>query len=313
MPRRAPCLHAQITPLFEACRIASCAIESCDAEPESMSTLMHRRTLLVIGATAAAGAASSRRLPVAAQATATDLYPSNTALYLDPALVEGVDYGRRYRRHQVFDDSLAQGTELVRSVIIAPHGGGIEPGTSELCLAIAGYDPATLVARFGDAALRDYWMFEGLRGSGNAALHVTSSHCDDGVALALCAGAWNALALHGCATATVGLPDDSRTVLVGGRQNELKQRLLSAFDDACIEALDASNVEAIDGDSPANIANRTLLGMGGHLELTGPLRQAMFEVNTRTDRKNTTTELFWRFVAACRTALTEVEASQPIL
>jgi phage replication-related protein YjqB (UPF0714/DUF867 family) len=33
---------------------------------------------------------------------------------------------------------------LARTVILAPHGGGIEKGTSELCLAVAGYHPERL-------------------------------------------------------------------------------------------------------------------------------------------------------------------------
>ena len=32
-------------------------------------------------------------------------YCSNTELYQDPELAEGVDYGRRHRRHELFDDS----------------------------------------------------------------------------------------------------------------------------------------------------------------------------------------------------------------
>jgi len=68
-----------------------------------------------------------------------------------------------------------------------PHGDEIEPGTSELCLAIAGYRPATLTVISGTGATYDYWMFEGLRPGDNGLLHVTSTHCDDGVATSLCA------------------------------------------------------------------------------------------------------------------------------
>jgi phage replication-related protein YjqB (UPF0714/DUF867 family) len=52
--------------------------------------------------------------------------------------------------------------------------------------------------------------------------------------------------------------------------------------------------------------------MGGHLELTTPLRESMFLVNTRAGRKHTTTEVFWRFVTACRAALARLEADQVI-
>ncbi|HYJ73871.1 MAG TPA: poly-gamma-glutamate hydrolase family protein, partial [Actinomycetota bacterium] len=68
----------------------------------------------------------------------------NTELYAHPDLTEGVDWARRFRRHDRFDDGLTRTGEPPRTVILAPHGGGIEPGTSELCLAVAGYHPASL-------------------------------------------------------------------------------------------------------------------------------------------------------------------------
>jgi phage replication-related protein YjqB (UPF0714/DUF867 family) len=106
-------------------------------------------------------------------------------------------------------------------------------------------------------------------------------------------------------------------VLVGGRNFTFKRYLLEALADHQLDARDArdaSGVKAIDGDDPANIVNRTLLGMGGHLELTSPLRSAMFEVDTRADRKNTTTQLLWTFVAVCRRdAIDRLEADQVVL
>jgi phage replication-related protein YjqB (UPF0714/DUF867 family) len=102
-------------------------------------------------------------------------------------------------------------------------------------------------------------------------------------------------------------------VLVGGRNFTFKRYLLEALADHQLDARDAGGVKAIDGDDPANIVNRTLLGMGGHLELTSPLRSAMFEVDTRADRKNTTTEVFRTFTEACRAAIARLEAEQEIL
>jgi phage replication-related protein YjqB (UPF0714/DUF867 family) len=249
---------------------------------------------------------------MASTATA-DTYQSNTALYQDPNLVETVDYARRYRRQELFDDGLPDHCAVTRTTIIAPHGGGIEFGTSELCLAIAGYHPATLAVVPGTGVTYDYWMFEGLRPADNRTLHVTSTHCDDGVAVSLCAGALNALALHGCSTAQAGLPDDAQVVLVGGRNAALKQHLLDGFAAAGLGAIDAAGHPDLDGNDPDNIVNRTLLGMGGHLELTGPLRSAMFDRNTRPRRKDTTTGVFWDFVAACRNALARLEVGQVIL
>jgi phage replication-related protein YjqB (UPF0714/DUF867 family) len=243
----------------------------------------------------------------------SDTYCSNTELYRDPRLVEGEDYARRFRRHERFDDDPAGNADFGKSVIIAPHGGGIEKGTSELCLAIAGYHPATLEVTPPGAVTYDYWMFEGLRPRDNAVLHVTSIHCDDGVALSLCAGALNALGLHGCTPERAELPEGKAAVLVGGRNEPLKSLLLAAFRPTGIKAIDARPLDGINGDEVRNIANRTLLGMGGHLELTTPLREAMFDKDTREDRKNTTTVVFRTFVAACRQALAELEAGQVIL
>ena len=239
-------------------------------------------------------------------------YCANTDLYADSRLVEGEDYGRRYKRHERFDDDLVQQVDPVKTAIIAPHGGGIEPGTSELCLAVAGYHPATLEVTPPGGVTYDYWMFEGLRPGDNDELHVTSTRCDDGVARSLCGGALNALTLHGCTTTAAQQPEGKEIVLVGGRNQALKQYLLEAFAVEQVEAVDALPVRALNGDDADNIVNRTLLGMGGHLELTTPLRLAMFEVNTRADRKNTTTPVFWAFVAACRAALARLEAEQVV-
>jgi phage replication-related protein YjqB (UPF0714/DUF867 family) len=245
--------------------------------------------------------------------TAADTYSSNTAIYQDPNVSEGVDYARRYRRHELFDDSPEAKGAVSKTTVIAPHGGGIEFGTSELCLAVAGYHPATLEVTPAGGVTYDYWMFEGLRAANNGELHVTSTNCDDGVAASLCGGSLNSLAQHGCTTSQAGLEDDAQAVLVGGRNPALKQALLEQFSAKGFTAIDAVDHDAINGDEPSNITNRTLLGMGGHLEITGPLRLAMFETNTRAERKNTTTQVFWDFVEACRNALAQIEAEQAIL
>jgi phage replication-related protein YjqB (UPF0714/DUF867 family) len=239
-------------------------------------------------------------------------YPSNTALYADPALTEGIDYSRRFRRHEWFDDDLTQRYGVQRTVILAPHGGGIEAGTSELCLAIAGNHPADLAPTPPDGPVHDYWMFEGLRAAGNGELHVTSTGCNDHVARALAAGSSNAVGLHGCTTLQAELPDDTQAVLVGGRSTTFKSCLLTALTTAGLRAIDAASIPELNGDEPTNIANRTLLAAGAQLELTTPLRRAMFRINTRADRKATTLPLFWTFTTATRAAIADLEADQPV-
>jgi phage replication-related protein YjqB (UPF0714/DUF867 family) len=243
-------------------------------------------------------------------------YATNSQLYADPKLTEGIDWARRFRRHERFDDSPARTAEGTRTVILAPHGGGIERGTSELCLAVAGYHPANLPITPPAGVTYDYWMFEGIRETGNAALHVTSTGCDDGVAVSLCAGSLNALSLHGFDPAPE-LPADAQVVLVGGANATLRRELRDRLTDAGFDARDAGSPGEVDGDDPCNIVNRTLpvgdppAPLGGvQLELSTPLRDAMFTDNSRPRRKHTTTQLFWTFVAVCRDTLDRLEAEQ---
>ena len=267
-----------------------------------MPTLSRRSVLAAFGAAAVPAAVVTAAKP----ALAADAYPSNTALYADPSLAEGTDYARRFRRHAALDDSEAPGGDpFPDTAIIALHGGGIEVGTSELCLATAGYHPA------GGATggpVYDYWMFEGLRSSGNAALHVTSIHCDDPVALATVAPSRRTVSLHGCTPGEAGLGDGASAVLAGGLDTALKAAAIQAYRAAGIPAIDAAGVSDLNGDEPLNIANRNLRGAGLQLELTTPLRTAMFGTNTRAGRKNTTLPLFWSFVNATRSALAALPA-----
>jgi phage replication-related protein YjqB (UPF0714/DUF867 family) len=240
----------------------------------------------------------------------------NSDLYADPDLVEGRDYARRHRRHERFDDTLARTDDVPKTTILAPHGGGIEPGTSELCLAVAGYHPANLPQVPPAGVTYDYWMFEGVRELGNAALHVRSTGCDDRVAVALCAGSLNALSLHGFDPAPE-FPEDEQIVLVGGGNAALMELLLAGLRDANIKRLAAGAGGELDGDDPCNIVNRTLpVGdpprplRGAQLELSTPLREAMFTEHSRPRRKHTTTQLFWTFVAVCRDALDRLQAEQ---
>ena len=236
----------------------------------------------------------------------------NSELYADPNFTEGVDYARRYRRHERFDDTMGRTDDVPKTTILAPHGGGIEPGTSELCLAVAGYHPASLPQIPPAGVTYDYWMLEGLRAGGNAELHVTSVGCDDGVAVSLCAGSLNALSLHGFQPRPPDMSEDDQIVLVGGGNTTLRGYLLEGLLKAGFDARDAGQHGELDGSAKCNIVNRTLLGMGAQLELSTPLRDAMFTKHSRARRKHTTTQVFWTFAAACRDALDRLEAEQAV-
>ncbi|MFE2138718.1 poly-gamma-glutamate hydrolase family protein [Streptomyces sp. NPDC059466] len=223
-----------------------------------------------------------------------------------------MDWVRRSRRHPADAPGTTGRAPFPRTTVIAPHGGGIEGGTSELCLATAGYDPADLRPTPPAGPLHDFWMFEGLMSSGNSGLHVTSTHCDDTVARSLCAGSLNVLSLHGCRPEQAGLEPGAAAVLVGGLDPAFRRYLVEEFTAAGIRAGTAAGEEEIAGVSPDNICNRTLLGMGAQLEMTTALRAAMFAEgkNTLATRATNLLPFFWTFVGATRRAIARVEAGR---
>jgi phage replication-related protein YjqB (UPF0714/DUF867 family) len=104
-------------------------------------------------------------------------------------------------------------------------------------------------------------------------------------------------------------------VLVGGAipdstPNPLRDYLLDGLCDAHFDARNPVGHGELDGNDGCNIVNRTMLGMGAQLELSTPLRDAMFTENSRPRRKHTTAQLFWTFVAVCRDAIDRLEAEQ---
>lgn len=285
--------------------------------------LTSRRTVLSSVAAAAVGLPLISDLAgtssTAAAATAAE-FPSNTALYSSTAYQEGTHWMRRFRTHprtELFDNVSAASDPVRSTAIIAPHGGGIEAGTSELCLTLAGYsrvgagtDP---VAEPG-VPQRDYWMFEGLASS--SALHVTSTHCDDPAALAVCGNNLYAVSLHGFA------PDDdalAKRILIGGRDQRLIRNLAWAFDKHGLDSglgvtVVVAGVDAeLNGDDPTNIVNRTRTGAGAQLEISTELRRAMFGDFSGAAARRTTAGAgaaapFWNgFVGAVREAMDKHE------
>ncbi|MFF8606204.1 poly-gamma-glutamate hydrolase family protein [Streptomyces sp. NPDC015346] len=289
--------------------------------------LTSRRTLLTSVAAAAATLPLLNDLAgngsTAAAATTADNFPSNSALYSSSEYQEGTHWMRRFRTHpraELFDNVSATSDPVRSTAVIAPHGGGIEAGTSELCLTLAGYsrvgagtDP---VAETG-VPQRDYWMFEGLASS--SALHVTSTHCDDPAALAVCGNNMYAVSLHGFAP-DAGTP--AKQILIGGRDQRLMRNLGAAFAAHGLKtgnsnsALDVTVLIAgvnspLNGDDPANIVNRTRTGAGAQLEISTELRRAMFGDFSSASARRTTAGVgtanqahFWNgFVGAVREAV----------
>lgn len=139
-----------------------------------------------------------------------------------------------------------------RIAIVAPHGGGIEPGTSALAFAIAGRD-------------FNLYLFEGLKSRGNfRSLHITSRRFDEPRCLDLIRNSEIVLTVHGCA----GVHE---AVYLGGLHAPLKALLAEKMRAMGMDArLRDHPFPASDSD---NLCNRGSHGAGVQLELTAGLRR----------------------------------------
>lgn len=232
-----------------------------------------------------------------------DIYNSMTALYSDPSNVEGTTYAKRWKRHEWSQMVEKQATDApeTEKIVMAIHGGGIEPGTSEIALAVAGYHPDTLVASVDDLGLHDFWLFEGLLPSGNGKLHVTASHYDDPIATELVQNARRCISLHGCSDTQA-----NGKIQIGGRDLELRDIVLEELTIAGIPAEITTN-QMLGGCSPDNIANKTKILGCVQLEMGTSYRSSLFGTNTQPKRKKTTNTQFWLLVGALRKAMSKVQ------
>jgi len=232
-----------------------------------------------------------------------DIYNSMTALYSDPSNVEGTTYAKRWKRHEWSQMVEKQATDApeTQKIVMAIHGGGIEPGTSEIALAVAGYHPDTLVASVDDLGLHDFWLFEGLLPSGNGKLHVTASHYNDPIATELVQNARRCISLHGCSDTQA-----NGKIQIGGCDIELRDIVLEELTIAGIPAEITTN-QMLGGDLPDNIANKTKILGCVQLEMGTSYRSSLFGTNTQPQRKKTTNTQFWLLVGALRKAMSRVQ------
>lgn len=167
--------------------------------------------------------------------------------------------------------------------VVAPHGGGIEAGTSEIADAIATSDLS-------------FYTFEGLKPSGNTDLHITSTRFDEPMCLTLIASSSVVLTLHGEHST-----EDGEAVFVGGLDADLRTEI---GDQLRGQGFDVRKHRSrkLQGLEPNNLCNRGTTGAGVQLELSRSIRKTLFESLTKSGRTHPT-ERFDVFVAAVRKAL----------
>jgi phage replication-related protein YjqB (UPF0714/DUF867 family) len=140
--------------------------------------------------------------------------------------------------------------------VVAPHAGGIEPGTSEIARAIAGTELSL-------------YLFEGRKVQGNSDLHITSTNFDEPQGLQLASGAQVVLAVHGEVSET------RPVVYLGGRDQALGQTLGRHLEAGGFQ-VEAHNNPELQGVHPENICNRGQSAAGVQLEVSRALRLELF-------------------------------------
>jgi len=165
--------------------------------------------------------------------------------------------------------------------IMAPHGGGIEPGTIDIADYLAGCDYT-------------FYAFKGLKKTGNKILHVKSNTFDEPIALKAAKNADIVISIHGA-------KDKSEIVHIGGTNQELKQTMMNALRSAGFDAM-ISEIPGLRGIKPENICNRCKTRKGVQLEISRGLRETLFEnLQHRSLRKKTI--VFYQFVKVLKESL----------
>src|SRR5699024_3236652 len=171
-----------------------------------------------------------------------DYYKSMTELYKDTT--EGIDWKK---------DTRNVGKSVL---IVAPHGGNIEQGTSEL---------TKLVANNGDF---DYFSFEAIRPSNNTQLHVTSTNYDDATLHEMIQDRTATISIHGA-------QGEEQLIYLGGYQSPLRDAIQSQLElKGFVVKIPP---EYLGGLSNANFINKVEESTGVQLELTTALRKAFFK------------------------------------
>jgi len=157
-------------------------------------------------------------------------------------------------------------------VVLAPHGGSIEPTTSAIAAAIAGHD-------------HSLYCFEGLSAQRpHSDLHITSELFDEPRARTMVANAL--FAVHGRRNR-----GERDTTWLGGLDRGLIGFAAAELSSAGFKCL--ADGPELSGKAPANICNATQSGRGLQLELPRDLR----------DRLRGDTAILQGFAAAIRAAI----------
>jgi phage replication-related protein YjqB (UPF0714/DUF867 family) len=141
-----------------------------------------------------------------------------------------------------------------RVLIMAPHGGRIEPTTAAIAETIAGVDYC-------------FYSFEGIKANGNSDLHIESRLFDEPRALKAVEKADRVIAVHG------QLDQKEEFVMIGGLDDRLRSRIKQELETAGFQTRPPT--EGLMATDPMNICNRGKLGRGAQLEVSRKVRDLL--------------------------------------
>lgn len=138
-------------------------------------------------------------------------------------------------------------------VVIAIHGGGIEPFTTEIAKEFA-----------GDTF--SFYSFVGRKNTEqeNQRLHIESTDFDEPQCCDLVYKSFKTLSIH-------GKYGDEEFVMVGGLDNDIIGLIINAL---MVNNFNVYNApDNVNGDSPKNICNKCISGKGVQIEISRGLRE----------------------------------------
>lgn len=139
-------------------------------------------------------------------------------------------------------------------LIMAPHGGRIEPTTGVIAKAIAGMDYS-------------FYCFEGLKAIGNGGLHIESHLFDEPQALKAVEKTDVVVTVHG------QMNQKDEFVMTGGLHTGLRLEMERQLGIAGFQT--RAPAEGLMGTDPRNICNRGKLGQGVQLEVSRRVRDSL--------------------------------------
>ncbi len=143
-------------------------------------------------------------------------------------------------------------------LVMAPHGGRIELGTTEITRSLA-------------ANQYSFYSFQGIKNKNNYSLHISSNNYQEPQALEMIHNSELVISIHGCR----GGPE---FIIVGGKNRELRRLVINKLKSSGFK-LPETIPQRLLGTRSSNICNQGKLQAGLQLEISEGLRDVLNKNN----------------------------------